>query len=53
MPPVLIVRAAQCMQIGKMYVESAPYLMDPVKLGAHLGESVNPRPSPRQRLGPV
>ena len=27
-------------KIGKMYVESAPYLMDPVKLGAHLGERV-------------
>ncbi len=26
------------LQIAKMFVESAPFLMDPVKLGAHLSE---------------
>ena len=29
-------------QIGKMYVEAAPFIMDPVKLGAYLSASAMP-----------
>ena len=30
-------------QIGKMYVEASPFIMDPVKLGAHLSASHSPQ----------
>jgi len=30
-------------QVGKMYVEASPFIMDPVKLGAHLSASQSPQ----------
>ncbi len=37
-------------QVGKMYVEASPFIMDPVKLGAHLSASHSSLMIPAQPL---